>query len=104
MCWDTGALTRSVKVKGVLASGRARGLQSNLRRKAVTLGLDPEVTLESVGWIGPKRSFAVGSGGGGKKPGACVEVVVSGAPETLSALHSWGLGQANGTGMGWIGG
>ncbi len=77
-------------------------VQSNLRRKAETLGLDPEVTLENVGWVGPKRSFAVGSGGGGKKPGACVEVMVSGAPETLSALHSWGLGQANSGGMGWI--
>ncbi|WP_242910937.1 CRISPR-associated endoribonuclease Cas6 [Actinomadura terrae] len=78
-------------------------VQSNLRRKAAALRLDPEVTLENVGWIGPKRSFAVGSGGGGKKPGARVEVMVSGAPETLSALHSWGLGQANSTGMGWIG-
>ncbi|MFA1546145.1 CRISPR-associated endoribonuclease Cas6 [Actinomadura chokoriensis] len=77
-------------------------VQNNLRRKAETLGVDPEVILENVGWIGRKRSFAVGSGGGGKKPGACVEVMVSGAPETLSALHSWGLGQANSTGMGWI--
>ncbi|WP_243722923.1 CRISPR-associated endoribonuclease Cas6 [Actinomadura sp. 7K507] len=79
-------------------------MQGNLRRKAVTLGLDPEVALENVGWVGPKRSFAVGSGVKGKKPGACVEVMVSGEPETLSALHSWGLGQANSTGMGWIGG
>ncbi|MEV5575460.1 CRISPR-associated endoribonuclease Cas6 [Spirillospora sp. NPDC052269] len=78
-------------------------MQNNLRRKAATLGLDPEVTLEHVGWVGRKRSFAVGSAGGGKKPGACVEVMVSGAPETLSALHSWGLGQANSAGMGWIG-
>ncbi|GAA0544033.1 CRISPR-associated endoribonuclease Cas6 [Actinomadura livida] len=78
-------------------------VQGNLRRKAVTMGLDPEVTLESVGWVGPKRSFSVGSGAGGKKPGACVEITVSGEPETLSALHSWGLGQANSTGMGWIG-
>ena len=79
-------------------------MQSNLRRKAVTLGLDPEVTLENVGWVGPKRSFNVGGRAGGKKPGACVEITVSGEPETLSALHSWGLGQANSTGMGWIGG
>ncbi|TDE29995.1 CRISPR-associated protein Cas6 [Actinomadura sp. 6K520] len=78
-------------------------MQANLWRKAVTLGLDPEVTLESVGWVGPKRSFKVGSKAGGKKPGACVEITVSGEPETLSALHSWGLGQANSTGMGWIG-
>jgi CRISPR-associated endoribonuclease Cas6 len=79
-------------------------VQNNLRRKAETLGLDPEVTLESVGWVGPKRSFAVAgaAGGGGKKPGACVEVTVSGSPETLSALADWGLGQANAAGMGWI--
>ncbi|MFC4035130.1 CRISPR-associated endoribonuclease Cas6 [Streptomyces polygonati] len=81
-------------------------VQGNLRRKAETLGLDPDVTLEGVGWVGPKRSFAVaGAGGaGGKKPGACVEVSVSGAPETLSAIASWGVGQANSAGMGWIGG
>lgn len=80
-------------------------MQGNLRRKAETLGLDTEVTLEEVRWVGPKRSFAVAaaSGSGGRKPGACVEVTVSGAPETLSALHSWGLGQANAAGMGWIG-
>ena len=78
-------------------------MQGNLRRKAETLGVDSDVTLEAVGWVGPKRSFAVGSARGGKKPGACVEVTLSGAPETLAALHSWGLGQANSTGMGWIG-
>lgn len=80
-------------------------MQGNLRRKAETLGLDPEITLEAVNWVGPKRSFAVAAAGGsgGKKPGACVEVALSGAPETLEALHSWGLGQANSAGMGWIG-
>jgi CRISPR-associated endoribonuclease Cas6 len=79
-------------------------MQGNIRRKAETLGLDPRVSLEAVHWVGPKRSFAVtGSGGGGRKPGACVEVALSGAPETLEALHSWGLGQANSAGMGWIG-
>jgi CRISPR-associated endoribonuclease Cas6 len=79
-------------------------LQGNLRRKAESLGLDPQVSLEAVEWVGPKRSFTVASnrGAGGKKPGACVEVKVSGPPETLSALHSWGLGQANSAGMGWI--
>jgi CRISPR-associated endoribonuclease Cas6 len=80
-------------------------MQGNVRRKAETLGLDANVTLEAVRWVGPKRSFKVAgaTGPGGKKPGACVEVVLSGAPETLSALHSWGLGQANAAGMGWIG-
>ncbi|MFE5843841.1 CRISPR-associated endoribonuclease Cas6 [Streptomyces niveus] len=81
-------------------------VEGNLRRKAETLGLDQDVTLEGVSWVGPKRSFAVGStvGRGGKKPGACVEVALSGPSETLSALRSWGLGQANSAGMGWIGG
>ncbi|WP_406341912.1 CRISPR-associated endoribonuclease Cas6 [Streptomyces sp. NBC_01578] len=80
-------------------------VQGNLRRKAETLGLDPDVMLEGVGWVGPKRSFAVAGtvGVGGRKPGACVEITVSGAPRTLAALHSWGLGQANSAGMGWIG-
>ncbi|WP_240487040.1 CRISPR-associated endoribonuclease Cas6 [Actinomadura flavalba] len=80
-------------------------VQNNLRRKAETVNLDPDVSVEGVGWVGAKRSFAVGSsrGAGGRKPGACVEITVSGPPETLSALHSWGLGQANSTGMGWIG-
>ncbi|RJO79152.1 CRISPR-associated protein Cas6 [Nocardia panacis] len=78
--------------------------ERNLRRKAETLGLDSDVTLESVTWLGPRRAFAVAGRSGvvGKKPGACVEVAVSGAPETLRAIHSWGLGQANATGMGWI--
>ncbi|WP_216898424.1 CRISPR-associated endoribonuclease Cas6 [Nocardia alni] len=76
----------------------------NLQRKAETLGLDPAVALERVRWVGPRRAFAVAgqSGVAGKKPGACVEVEVVGAPETLAAIHSWGLGQANATGMGWI--
>ena len=79
-------------------------VEGNLRRKAQTLGLDQDVILEGVNWVGPKRSFAVGSanGPGGKKPGACVEIALSGSPETLAALHSWGLGQANSAGMGWI--
>lgn len=73
--------------------------QGNLRRKAESLGCDPGVSLESVTWIGPKRGFRVGQG---VKPGAAVEVEVSGAPETLRALWSWGLGQANSAGFGWI--
>ncbi|MFF3932832.1 CRISPR-associated endoribonuclease Cas6 [Streptomyces hirsutus] len=78
--------------------------EGNLRRKAETLGLDREVTLDAVTWVGPMRSFTVSSanGPGGKKPGACVEVALSGPSQTLSALHSWGLGQANSAGMGWI--
>lgn len=80
-------------------------VQANLRRKAETFDLDPDVKLDEVRWIGAQRSFVVGGsrGGRGKKPGACVEVALSGPPKTLAALHSWGLGQANSTGMGWIG-
>ncbi|MCX4825997.1 hypothetical protein OG883_40690 [Streptomyces sp. NBC_01142] len=73
--------------------------QGNLRRKAETLGLAPDVELESVTWIGPKRSFSVGQG---LKPGAAVEVELAGPPETLQALWSWGLGQANAAGFGWV--
>ncbi|PPK66227.1 CRISPR-associated endoribonuclease Cas6 [Actinokineospora auranticolor] len=81
-------------------AGWAEYFQGNLRRKAETLGLDPRVSLESVEWVGPKRSFAVGEGA---KPGAAVEVEIAGAPEMLRALWSWGLGQANAAGMGWVG-
>jgi CRISPR-associated endoribonuclease Cas6 len=71
----------------------------NLRRKADTLGLDPGVELNAVTWIGPKRSFAVSDG---LKPGAAVEVELRGEPQTLQAIWSWGLGQANSAGFGWV--
>lgn len=71
----------------------------NLRRKAETLGLDPDVSVDAVTWVGPKRSFTVG---GGLKPGAPIEVELSGAPETLRGIWSWGLGQANSAGFGWV--
>ncbi|MBB4913990.1 CRISPR-associated endoribonuclease Cas6 [Streptosporangium saharense] len=79
--------------------------QRNLRRKAETLGLDPEVSLTRITWVGPRRSFAVGSAGAvrGGKSGAPVEVELTGAPETLQAIWSWGLGEANPAGFGWIG-
>lgn len=64
--------------------------QRNLRRKAETLGLDPQVSLERIVWVGAKRSFAVG---GGRKPGVPVEVELSGPPETLRAIWSWGWGR-----------
>jgi CRISPR-associated endoribonuclease Cas6 len=73
--------------------------ERNLRRKAETLGLDPEVSLTGVSWIGAKRSFTVGRGG---KPGAPIEVELTGPPETLRAVWSWGLGQANAAGFGWV--
>ncbi|GII76645.1 hypothetical protein Sru01_16270 [Sphaerisporangium rufum] len=73
--------------------------QRNLRRKAETLGLDPEVSLTRISWIGAKRSFSVGHG---LKPGAPVEVELTGPPETLQAIWSWGLGQANAAGFGWV--
>jgi CRISPR-associated endoribonuclease Cas6 len=74
-------------------------LAGNLRRKAETLGLDPEVELEAITWVGPKRSFAVSDG---LKPGAAVEVELRGAQRTLQAIWSWGLGQANSAGFGWV--
>lgn len=74
-------------------------MANSLRRKAETLDLDPEVSLERVTWAGPKRSFAVGDG---VKPGAAVEVELSGSPPVLGAIRDWGLGQANSAGFGWI--
>jgi CRISPR-associated endoribonuclease Cas6 len=74
-------------------------LEKNLRRKAETLGLAAEVTLERITWVGPKRSFAVGDG---KKPGAAVEAELSGSPDVLAAIRDWGLGQANSAGFGWV--
>ena len=71
----------------------------NLRRKAETLGLDPDVTLEAITWIGMKRSFAVSDG---QKTGTPIEVELRGAPETLQAVWSWALGQANSAGFGWV--
>ena len=73
----------------------------NLRRKAETLGLDPDISLERITWIGAKRSFAVSDG---LKVGAAVEVELQGAPETLQGVWSWGLGQANSAGFGWVAG
>lgn len=72
----------------------------NLRRKAETLGLTPDIELDHVTWVGPQRSFAVKAG---RKPGAAVEVEVSGSGEMLAAVRDWGLGQANSAGMGWVG-
>jgi CRISPR-associated endoribonuclease Cas6 len=72
-------------------------LVKNLRRKAETLGLDPEVELVSVERGGPKRSFAVGRG---SKVGAEVDVLLSGDPKTLQALWSWGLGVGTSAGFG----
>jgi len=71
----------------------------NLKRKAETLGLDPDIELDAITWIGPKRSFAVS---GGLKPGAPVEAELRGAPDVLQAIWSWGLGQANSAGFGWV--
>lgn len=71
----------------------------NLRRKAATLGLPPDVELDGITWVGAKRSFAVGNGA---KPGAPVEVDLRGDPATLRAIWSWGLGQANAAGFGWV--
>jgi CRISPR-associated endoribonuclease Cas6 len=73
--------------------------ERNLQRKAETLGLRPDVHLDSITWVGAKRSFAVS---GGAKPGAPVEVDLHGDPEVLRAVWSWGLGQANAAGFGWV--
>lgn len=73
--------------------------EQNLRRKAEALGTDPGVTLERITWVGAKRSFAVSEG---LKVGAPAEVELRGAPETLRAIWSWGLGQATSAGFGCV--
>ncbi|WP_280923881.1 hypothetical protein [Streptomyces bohaiensis] len=42
--------------------------------------------------------------GSGKKPGATVETTVLRNPDVLSVVWSWGLGQGNSAGFGWIAG
>lgn len=74
-------------------------LQRNLERKAETLGMPADIELREIPWIGRKRSFTVV---GGSKPGAEVAAVVCGAPRVLQAIWSWGLGQQNSAGFGWI--
>jgi CRISPR-associated endoribonuclease Cas6 len=71
----------------------------NLRRKATTLGFGEEIHLDAITSVGPKRSFAIK---GGKKVGATVQVNLSGEPAILKALWSWGLGQGNAAGFGWV--
>jgi CRISPR-associated endoribonuclease Cas6 len=71
----------------------------NLRRKAMTMGLSPDIELAAITWVGPRRSFAVR---GGKRPGAPIEVELVGDPEALRAVWSWGLGQLNSAGFGWV--
>lgn len=73
----------------------------NLQRKMETLGLSAKVALDAVTWVGPKRSFSTGKG---FKPGAGIEVELRGDPEGLRAIWSWGLGQANSAGFGWVAG
>ncbi|MFI5781161.1 CRISPR-associated endoribonuclease Cas6 [Nocardia sp. NPDC051570] len=73
--------------------------EQNLRRKAESLDLAPDVSLEQISWVGPKRSFAVGDG---LKLGASVEAELKGNPLVLNAIRDWGLGQANSAGFGWV--
>jgi CRISPR-associated endoribonuclease Cas6 len=74
-------------------------LAQNLRRKAETLGLDPDVSLERIVWAGAKRSIDVEKG---KKIGAPIGVELRGSPDALGAIWSWGLGQATSAGFGWV--
>jgi CRISPR-associated endoribonuclease Cas6 len=74
-------------------------LAQNLRRKAETLGIEPDISLERITWVGAKRGIDVEKG---KKIGARLGVELRGAPETLRAIWSWGLGQATSAGFGWV--
>lgn len=72
---------------------------NNLRRKAETLDLDPDVKLEMLARVGRKRSLAAGRGA---KIGAEVNLRLPGSPTTLQVLWSWGLGTSNSAGFGVI--
>ncbi|KJE20031.1 uncharacterized protein predicted to be involved in DNA repair (RAMP superfamily) [Frankia torreyi] len=73
---------------------------AGLRRKAETIGVDPGVTVEEITWVGARRVVDAGKGA---KVGAPLEARLRGAPETLRALWSWGLGQSTSVGFGWVG-
>ncbi len=73
--------------------------EHNLRHKADTLGLDQDIAVERITWIGPKRSLAVKSG---RRTGAPITVELRGSPPFLRALWCWGLGEANSAGFGWV--
>ncbi|MCK2245193.1 MULTISPECIES: CRISPR-associated endoribonuclease Cas6 [unclassified Crossiella] len=75
-------------------------LQINLQRKAEALDLDPDISVEEVTWIGARRRFTTSATGA--KTGAPVEVRLSGAPATLQAIWSWGLGLSCSGGWGWV--
>ena len=80
-------------------SGYLEALHRNLERKAKTLGLAPDFEIEKITWVGPKRGFSVQKG---RRTGTTLGVALRGSPDLLSAIWSWGLGQANTAGFGWI--
>jgi CRISPR-associated endoribonuclease Cas6 len=73
-------------------------VRSNLQRKAATLGLDPTVEVE-LAWTGRRRLYRID---GSARIGSPAVMEVLAAPETLAAIWSWGLGQGNSAGFGWI--
>ncbi|MEU9379554.1 CRISPR-associated endoribonuclease Cas6 [Streptomyces sp. NPDC048279] len=78
-------------------------LERNLNRRAETFGHAPDIRIESIMGVGPRRSFRVtGQGRSGQRTGAPVEVEVSGGAGALAALWSTGLGQQTGAGFGWV--
>ncbi|CAO5168473.1 CRISPR-associated endoribonuclease Cas6 [Frankia sp. AiPs1] len=72
---------------------------TGLRRKAQSIGVDPDVTVEEISWVGARRMVEAGKGA---KIGAPLEARLRGAPETLRSLWSWGLGQSTSVGFGWV--
>ncbi|MDO0939133.1 hypothetical protein QQY66_48295 [Streptomyces sp. DG2A-72] len=78
-------------------------LERNLNRRAETFGHEPDIRLEAVTWIGPRRPYRVtGRGHSGQRTGVPVEVEVSGGAAALAALWSAGLGQQTAAGFGWV--
>ncbi|MEU6904411.1 CRISPR-associated endoribonuclease Cas6 [Streptomyces coeruleorubidus] len=78
-------------------------LERNLNRRAETFGHTPDITIQAITWVGPRRSFRVtGQGHSGHRTGAPVEVEVSGSAGALATLWSAGMGQQTGAGFGWV--
>jgi CRISPR-associated endoribonuclease Cas6 len=73
-------------------------LGKNLEKKADTLGLPTDVGCEVL-WAGSRRLFRVG---GAPKVGTPLDLRVTGAPEVLASLWSWGIGQLNSAGFGLV--
>lgn len=76
-------------------------LAGNLRRKAETLGLPPDLVVCGIPWAGTPRTYLT-TRDGGPRTGVRLRVNLRGHPDVLKALWCWGLGHGTGAGFGWV--